>query len=166
MGVLAGSPVVLRVRKSFGREGGRFVSGDVAGWRVDSAPAAIPFGRLHKRHHRRSRFLLGESCSREGRGVLFPKRDSRKTSEWGGVPPDAAGIDVHSEFHFVAVPPGRDAEPVRRFGAFTEDLERLADGLQTCGVRSVAMESTGVYWIPLFELPELAGACRSGAGSG
>ena len=73
------------------------------------------------------------------------------------VHPDAAGMDVHSEFHFVAVPAGRAAESVRRFGAFTEDLERLADGLQTCGVRSVAMESTGVYWIPLFELLERRG---------
>ena len=88
---------------------------------------------------------------------MFPKRDLRKTSELGVVHPDAAGIDVHSEFHFVAVPAGRDAEPVRRFGAFTEDLERLADWLQTCGVRSVAMESTGVYWIPLFELLERRG---------
>lgn len=88
---------------------------------------------------------------------MFPKRDPRKISELGVVHPEAAGIDVHSEFHFVAVPPGRDAEPVRRFGAFTEDLERLADWLQTCGVRSVAMESTGVYWIPLFELLERRG---------
>ena len=88
---------------------------------------------------------------------MFPQRDLRKTSEWGVVHPDAAGIDIHSEFHFVAVPPGRDAESVRRFGAFTEDLERLADWLQTCGVRSVAMESTGVYWIPLFELLERRG---------
>jgi len=73
------------------------------------------------------------------------------------VHPDAAGIDVHSEFHFVAVPSGRDEQSVRRFGAFTEDLERLADWLQSCGVRSVAMESTGVYWIPLFELLERRG---------
>lgn len=73
------------------------------------------------------------------------------------VHPDAAGIDVHCEFHFVAVPAGRDAEPVRKFAAFTEDLDRLADWLQSCGVRSVAMESTGVYWIPLFELLERRG---------
>ena len=57
------------------------------------------------------------------------------------VHPDAAGIAVHSEFHFVAVPAGRDKQCVRRFGAFTEDLERLADWLAPCGVRSVAMES-------------------------
>lgn len=85
---------------------------------------------------------------------MFPKRGPQKSSQLGIVHPDAAGIDVHSEFHFVSVPEGRDTEPVRRFGAFTEDLERLADWLQSCGVKSVAMESTGVYWIPLFELLE------------
>jgi transposase len=88
---------------------------------------------------------------------MFPKRGRPKSSELGVVHPDAAGIDVHSECHFVAVPAARDVEPVRRFGAFTEDLEHLADWLQSCGIRSVAMESTGVYWIPLFELLERRG---------
>lgn len=69
----------------------------------------------------------------------------------------AAGIDVGSEFHFVAVPPDRDESPVRRFGAFTVDLEALADWLSRCGIETVAMESTGVYWIPLFELLESRG---------
>lgn len=67
---------------------------------------------------------------------------------------NAAGIDVGSEFHFVAVPPGRDQQPVRRFEAFTADLQALADWLRQCGVETVVMESTGVYWIPLFELLE------------
>jgi transposase len=66
-------------------------------------------------------------------------------------------VDVHNEFHFVAVPDDRDEEPVRRFGSFTEDLEKLADWLSACGVTSVAMESTGVYWIPLFEFLEKRG---------
>ena len=80
----------------------------------------------------------------------------------------AAGIDVHAAVHFVAVPPasapadGGNPDPnlprhVRRFGACTADLELLADWLQACGVDSVAMESTGVYWIPLFELLERRG---------
>jgi transposase len=80
----------------------------------------------------------------------------------------AAGIDVHAASHFVAVPPGSvpvgavnpDAHlppHVRKFGACTADLELLADWLQACGVTSVAMESTGVYWIPLFELLERRG---------
>lgn len=71
--------------------------------------------------------------------------------------PNAAGIDVGSASHFVAVPPDRDDEPVREFKSFTEDLERLADWLIACGIDTVAMESTGVYWIPLFELLESRG---------
>jgi transposase len=74
------------------------------------------------------------------------------------VHPDAAGIDVHSDMHMVCVPPGRDPEgPVRRFGANTGDLGAIAEWLSQCGVTTVAMESTGVYWIPLFELLESRG---------
>jgi transposase len=69
----------------------------------------------------------------------------------------AAGIDVGGAEHWVAVPEGSDPEPVRRFGACTADLEALADWLAACGVTSVALESTGVYWIPLFELLERRG---------
>jgi len=67
---------------------------------------------------------------------------------------NAAGIDVGAGSHYVAVPPGRDAEgrDVREFGAFTADLHALAGWLRRCGIETVAMESTGVYWIPLFEL--------------
>lgn len=70
---------------------------------------------------------------------------------------DAAGIDVGAESHFVAVPKDRDTEPVREFAAFTCDLHRLADWLEHCGIQTVAMESTGVYWIPLMELLEERG---------
>lgn len=63
--------------------------------------------------------------------------------------PDAAGVDIGAEEIFVAVPADRDAESVRSFGTFTRDLHELADWLQTCGVTTVAMESTGVYWIPI-----------------
>ena len=66
--------------------------------------------------------------------------------------PNAAGIDIGSAVHYVAVPPDRDDEPVREFACFTADLIRLADWLKSCGIDTVAMESTGVYWIPLFEL--------------
>jgi hypothetical protein len=58
--------------------------------------------------------------------------------------PNAAGIDVGAREMFVAVPPGRDANPVRVFATFTEDLERLTDWLEQCGVTTVALESTGV----------------------
>src|SRR5262245_61814222 len=71
--------------------------------------------------------------------------------------PDAAGIDVGADAHWVCVPADRDPEPVRRFGTCTADLEALADWLQACGVTSVAMEATGVYWIPLYELLEARG---------
>ena len=68
------------------------------------------------------------------------------------IRPDTAGIDIGSMEIFVAVSPHRDAEPVRSFGTFTSDLEAIADWLQACEVRSVAMESTGVYWIPLYQI--------------
>jgi transposase len=71
--------------------------------------------------------------------------------------PHAAGIDIGEAEHWVAVPPGRDPQPVRRFGTFTADLDTLADWLLDCGVTTVAMESTGVYWIPVFELLEARG---------
>jgi transposase len=71
--------------------------------------------------------------------------------------PNAAGVDIGSASHCVAVPPDRDDEPVREFKSFTADLERLADWLKDCGVDTVAMESTGVYWIPLFELLDARG---------
>ncbi len=68
--------------------------------------------------------------------------------------PNAAGIDIGKDSHYVAVPHDRDDEPVREFQSFTEDLYALADWLKTCGVDTVVMESTGVYWIPLFEILE------------
>lgn len=71
--------------------------------------------------------------------------------------PNAAGIDVGSATHFAAVPADRDEQPVREFPSFTEDLEAMADWFKRCGVDTVAMESTGVYWIPLFELLESHG---------
>lgn len=71
--------------------------------------------------------------------------------------PDAAGIDVGNSVHYVAVRPDRDPDPVRRFDCFTADLHRLADWLQQCGVTTVAMQSTGVYWIPLYEILEARG---------
>ena len=70
---------------------------------------------------------------------------------------NAAGIDVGSREHWVAVPADRDPQPVRCFGTFTSDLEALADWLLQCEVKSVAMESTGVYWIPVFQILESRG---------
>ena len=70
---------------------------------------------------------------------------------------DAAGIDIGSRSHFAAVPEGVDEQSVREFSTFTGDLERLAEWLISCGVTTVAMESTGVYWIPVFEILESHG---------
>jgi transposase len=70
---------------------------------------------------------------------------------------NAAGIDIGSDRHLVAVPEGRDEVSVREFGVFTADLNRIADWLEKCGITTVAMESTAVYWIPLFELLEQRG---------
>ena len=90
----------------------------------------------------------------------MPRRSNRRLvlpEQLKQVHLNAAGIDVGSEFHFVAVPPDRDQQPVQKFGAFTADLQALADWLHRCGVDTVAMESTGVYWIALFELLESRG---------
>jgi transposase len=71
--------------------------------------------------------------------------------------PDAAGVDIGATEIYVAVPPDRAAESVRCFQTFTEDLMALADWLQRCRIRTVAMESTGVYWIPLMQVLEARG---------
>lgn len=71
--------------------------------------------------------------------------------------PDAAGIDVGASSHWVAVPKRSSAEPVREFGAMTDDLHAMARWLLSCGVDTVALESTGVYWIPVFEVLEQHG---------
>lgn len=68
--------------------------------------------------------------------------------------PNAAGIDLGATVHYVAVPGDRDPDPVRHFGTLTEDLHAVADWLKSCSITTVAMEATGVYWIPLFQILE------------
>ncbi len=70
---------------------------------------------------------------------------------------NAAGIDIGSEEHWVAVPEDRDEKPVRCFGCFTSDLHAMANWLKKCDIDTVAMESTGVYWVPLFQILETQG---------
>lgn len=84
-------------------------------------------------------------------------RAGRSSDRLSTINPDAAGIDVGATFHVVAVPVIRDVEPVRTFQSFTGDLHRLADWLAACGIKTVAMESTGVYWIPLYQVLESRG---------
>jgi len=85
----------------------------------------------------------------------MPKQNPKKSRRDQGVKnleslptlhPNAAGIDVGSAEHHVAVPAGRDTEPVQKFGSFTADLHRMARWLKACGVKTVAMQATGVYF--------------------
>ena len=73
------------------------------------------------------------------------------------VHPDAAGIDIGNASHFVAVPPDRDSQPVRCFGCTTAQLRGMAVWLKQCGIRTVAMQSTNIYWIAVFDILEQAG---------
>lgn len=80
-------------------------------------------------------------------------RSSRRREQFlARIHLNAAGIDIGSGSHFVAVPEDRDPEPVRELKSFTQGMIQLADWLTACGVETVAMESTGVYWIPLYEI--------------
>lgn len=84
-----------------------------------------------------------------------PKRSRRRHERFlEKIHLNAAGIDVGSRSHWVAVPEDCDPHPVREFKSFTHQLIELADWLEACGITTVAMESTGVYWIPLFEILE------------
>src|SRR5262245_8241167 len=92
------------------------------------------------------------------------QRQRKTTRVTSALPPQlaavnlhAAGIDMGAEAHYVAVPPRDAPQPVRRFGACTADLTALADWLAACRITTVALESTGVSWIPLFELLETRG---------
>ena len=89
---------------------------------------------------------------RKGREITSKRLASMKKLNF-----NAAGIDIGSAAHYVAVPPDSDPDPVREFKSFTNDLYRLADWLEECGVDTVAMESTGVYWIPLYDILEERG---------
>jgi transposase len=73
------------------------------------------------------------------------------------VHPDAAGIDIGNESHYAAVPPSRDSQPVQRFGCTTAELKTMAAWLQQCRIRTVAMQSTGVYWVAVYDILEQAG---------
>ena len=84
-------------------------------------------------------------------------RSKEKSTAFELINPDAAGIDIGSEEHWVAVPEGRDEHVVRKFGCFTADLHEMAIWLKQCGVKTVAMESTGVYWIAPFQILERYG---------
>src|SRR6266404_2740493 len=81
----------------------------------------------------------------------------RKREDSPEMFPNAAGIDIGGSSHWVAVPRTADDEPVREFGTMTDDLNAMADWLLACGVDTVALESTGAYWIPVYEVLERRG---------
>lgn len=80
------------------------------------------------------------------------RRPQKEDPNLALIHPNAAGIDIGSAEHYVAVPEGRDTDSVRSFQSFTQNLHELASWLKACGIETVAMESTGVYWIPLYDL--------------
>ena len=82
---------------------------------------------------------------------------TRRSQKPAGLPiihDRAAGIDIGARFHVAAVPPNLCDEPVQTFQAFTGDIERMADWLVSMGIKTVALESTGVYWVPVYEVLE------------
>lgn len=86
--------------------------------------------------------------------------DKKKSASAKGlemINPDVAGIDIGSKVHYVCVPPDRDNVNIKSFGCFTEDINMMATWLKKCGIKSVAMESTGVYWIPVYQILDRAG---------
>jgi transposase len=85
------------------------------------------------------------------------KRRKKSLESLRVLQPDAAGADIGAQEIFVAVPEDRDDDPVRSFPTFTRDLHAMADWLQRCGIRTIAMESTSVYWIPAHQILEERG---------
>jgi transposase len=94
-----------------------------------------------------------------------PPRPNRKkkrnkiqlNDQWEKVNPDAAGIDIGARDHYVCVPADRAPQNVRRFGTTTPELEQMAKWLKECGIKTVAMEATGIYWIACFQILEKSG---------
>ena len=101
---------------------------------------------------------MARATRRQGGGQQQKRRASRvRAAQLEQLNLKAAGIDVGATEPWVAVPADRDAQPVQRFGAFTADLYALAAWLRQCQIETVVLESTGVYWIALFEVLEERG---------
>src|SRR5258708_12248112 len=86
-----------------------------------------------------------------------PKVGDEIVEAMDGVHLNGGGIDIGLEVHYVSVPEGRDNPHVRSFGCFTPDLEAMAAWLTQCRVKTVVMESTGVYWVPAYQVLEANG---------
>ena len=130
-----------------------------------SPGGALPFERLREvcdTHRRHAYSIIAEGAMDRRETSSGRKKVKRDRTRWlprelSRVNLNAAGIDVGASSHFVAVSEGRSEQPVREFEAYTAELYRMADWLLECGVETVAMESTGVYWIPLFGVLEERG---------
>ena len=85
------------------------------------------------------------------------KSENASSSSLPIIFPNTAGIDIGSRSHFVAVPSDRSPHPVTEFKTFTCDLHRMVNWLKECGIETVIMESTGVYWIPAYEMLDRSG---------
>lgn len=108
-------------------------------------PKQSTFERLTSgKLNRKQRKELGRRLSADDPGLEIVHRN-------------VAGIDVGNESHYVAVAPGCDAEPVREFGSWTAELARMAEWLKVCGIQEVVLQSTGVYWIAVYDVLEKAG---------
>jgi transposase len=100
---------------------------------------------------------LGEKTTTAGKGKRGRRGKGMCMEDRPILEANAGGIDIGAREIFVAVPPHRDEQPVRVCSTFTEDLEKMAEWLVSCGVTTAAMESTGVYWIPLYDALERRG---------
>ena len=107
---------------------------------------------------KKDRTLNAQASKRKARGSRCQQgKGHQRRSKLTLTSRDAAGIDVGSQVHYVAVPEGRAQESVRSFGAYMAQLDELVQWLKECRIKTVAMESTGVYWIPLYQKLEEAG---------
>src|ERR1700730_10723262 len=116
---------------------------------------AKPQGEIQKATEPSTRGHWNE-MNRKQRREMMRKMQSEDLS-LEVVHPHAAGIDIGNESHYVAVPLTRDSQPVRCFGCTTAELKALAEWLKQSGIRTVAMQSTGVYWIAVYDILEAAG---------
>jgi transposase len=124
---------------------------------IGDVTSTIPFRRLSKVINplQNVSHYLTEGCSMTKKLTVEQAKEIRRSGKstiFELINQDAAGIDIGSEEHWVAVPEGRDEHSVRKFGCFTADLHEMANWLKQCGVKTVAMESTGVFWIPPFQI--------------
>ena len=109
--------------------------------------------------------MASEANTESSQGQRLTRKQKKELGRqiWSGNPGlevvhrDAAGIDIGSREHYVAVGPDRDSRPVQQFGCFTTDLHRMAAWLTQCGIKTVVMQSTGVYWIPVYDVLEQSG---------